>query len=144
SRLGPRKPGHSAPVSTAAGVAGLLLAVDEVAGSATGSWPALATGSSLGVSAAAGAGGSAPDRARSRCSGVGVHRQWKSEPMTSEVTPPVRTRVNIAQARRMVATIQARRGPLERRRLATAQATRARLRTGIARTKSNIPIPPPA
>jgi len=42
----------------------------------------------------------------------------------------------------MVATIAARRGPFERRRLATAHATKARLRTGIAKMGNNIPIAP--
>ena len=56
--------------------------------------------------------------------------------------PPVRRSVNTPHASRMAATIDARRGPLERRRLATAQATRARLRTGIAKMGSIIPIIP--
>ncbi len=72
-----------------------------------------------------------PAWARSRSSGVCVHRQWKSE-SASPVMPPVRTSVNTPHASRMAATIDARRGPLERRRLATAQATKARLRTGMA------------
>ena len=50
----------------------------------------------------------------------------------SPVMPPVRRSVHAPHASRMVATIDARRGPSERRRLATAQATKARLRTGMA------------
>ena len=80
-----------------------------------------------------GATGSSPAWARSRSSGVWVHRQWSSE-TASPVMPPVRTSVNTPQASRMAATIDARRGPLERRRLAAAEATSARLKTGMAKT----------
>ena len=69
---------------------------------------------------------------RSRSSGVGVHRQCESEPC-SPVMPPVRRSVEHS------AREQDRRGHRRaanrrwtRRRLATAQATRARLRTGMA------------
>ncbi len=41
-----------------------------------------------------------------------------------------------------MATIDARRGPLERRRLAPAQHTNARLRTGMAKIGNIIPIIP--
>ena len=60
------------------------------------------------------------------------------------VMPPVRTSVHTPHASRMVATIVARRGPSERRRLATAQATKARLRTGMAKMGNNIPCTPVA
>ena len=46
--------------------------------------------------------------------------------------PPVRMRVNAALAIRMVATIDARRSPEDRSRVATAHATSATLNTGIA------------
>ena len=75
--------------------------------------------------------GSSPPWARSRCSGVGVHRHSRSE-SASPVMPLVRMSVNVPHASTMAATIDARRGPLERPRLATAHATRARLRTGMA------------
>jgi hypothetical protein len=42
----------------------------------------------------------------------------------------------------MAPAIDARRGPLDRRRLATAQATKARLSTGMEKTGSIIPIIP--
>src|SRR2546425_12153050 len=143
---------------------GSVFASDGVVGAAAGlpraesRGPALATGSSLGVSAAAGAGGGAvnggsgfgPPRARSRgsspawassrCSGVGVHRQWRSD-LPSPVTPPVRTRVNSPQASRVAATIEMRRGPVERRRLAAAHATRPRLMIGMEKMGNILLIP---
>ncbi|CAN5769047.1 hypothetical protein BH20ACI3_BH20ACI3_22430 [soil metagenome] len=42
----------------------------------------------------------------------------------------------------MAAAMDARRGPAERRRLATAHTTKARLRTGIAKIGNNIPMAP--
>src|SRR5438105_1043419 len=57
--------------------------------------------------------------------------------------PSVRRTVHTPHASTIVATIAARRGPGARRRLATAQATRARHRTGMAYTGSIIPIMPP-
>src|SRR5215468_4889410 len=80
-------------------------------------------------------------KARSRSSGVGVHRQWKSESPSPDI-PPVRRSVNTPHASRMVPTIEARRGPLDKRRLATAQHTKARLRTGMAQKGNSIPIAP--
>src|SRR5205823_13430206 len=80
--------------------------------------------------AGAAAGGSLAAWARRRSSGVFVHRQWRSE-TPAPVIPPVRTSVKTPEASTMLTTIDARRGPLESRRLATAQATNARLKTGI-------------
>ena len=99
------------------------------------------SGVSAAFGAAMSAAGSSPPWARSRSSGVRVHRQWKSE-SPSPVMPPVRTSVHPPHATRMVATIDARRGPSERRRPATAHATKARLTTGMARTGNSIPMPP--
>jgi hypothetical protein len=56
--------------------------------------------------------------------------------------PPVLRSVSTPHASRMAATIDARRGPLERRRLATAHDTKARLRTGMAKMGNIIPIIP--
>ncbi|PYR50298.1 MAG: hypothetical protein DMF89_09695 [Acidobacteria bacterium] len=53
----------------------------------------------------------------------------------------MRTSVNTPHASRMAATIDTRRGPLESRRLAAAQATSARLKTGMAKMKIRFPIP---
>ncbi|HEV3081400.1 MAG TPA: hypothetical protein VGY66_16595, partial [Gemmataceae bacterium] len=47
--------------------------------------------------------------------------------------PPVRKSVNTPHASRIAATNDARRGPLEKRRLAAAQHTRARLETSQSR-----------
>ncbi len=56
--------------------------------------------------------------------------------------PPVRTSVKTPHASKMAAAIDARRSPFERRRLATADATNARLKTGMAKKGSIIPIIP--
>src|ERR1035438_3931434 len=127
SRWGPRKPGQPAPVSAAAGVAGSFAGG---AGSFAG-----AVGSAAGaVGSAGGAVGSAAGSsfawARSRCSAVFDQRHARSEP--APLTPFVRRRVHTPHASRMVATIVARRGLSERRRLASAQTPRARLTTGMA------------
>src|SRR5207247_10698571 len=100
---------------------------------AGGSAGAGAANSFSGASVAAadgGVAGSSPAWARSRSSGVCVHRQWRSE-WASPVIPPVRRSVNTPHASRMATTNDARRDPLERLRVATAQHTRARLRTGM-------------
>ena len=84
SRPGPRKPGHSAGVSVATGVAASIFAATGAA-EAAGATLALADDVSLGITtgAAADAGavdggsglGSSPPWANSSCSGVGVQRQ---------------------------------------------------------------------
>src|SRR5207249_4068718 len=84
SRPGPRKPGHSAGVSGATGVASSIFAATGAA-SAAGATLALANDVSVGITAGAaddagavdrGSGlGSSPPWASSRCSGVGVQRQ---------------------------------------------------------------------
>ncbi len=93
--------------------------------------------------AGGGAVGSLPAEARSRSSGVFAHRQFKSF-LKLPVKPPVRTVVHTPQASRTVATIVARRRLVERRRLAAAQTTRAKLSSGVARMASNSPCAPVA
>ena len=66
--------------------------------------------------------------------GSAVHRQRKSEPTRSLVTPSVRMSVHSPHASRIAAAIDARRDRLERRRLATTAATSATPRVGIAQT----------
>jgi two-component system CheB/CheR fusion protein len=77
------------------------------------------------------AGGSTLGRAKSCCSEVLTQRQANCE-RNSPVTPSVRRSVKAPQATRMVAASVASRSPRARRRLATAQATSAMLRTGMA------------
>src|SRR5882724_8623838 len=144
SRLGPRKPGQRARFSAAAGTGGLS-GVPAVVGADAGADSAGA-GAAKGFSGASAAGadwraeGSSPAWARSRSSGVGVHRQWRSE-WASPVIPPVRRSVNTPHASRMATTNHARRGPPERRRAATAQHTRERLRSGMEKMYIIMPIP---
>src|ERR1039457_2974830 len=125
-----------------------VFAAAGTGGSAASSLPDWATGRFSGGSAAARTGGSAPgslpDLAMSRSSGVFAHRQCKSLWKLPAVKPPVRTSVNTPHASRMVATIDTQRGPSGRRRVATAHATRARLRIGIAKMGNNIPCAPVA
>src|SRR6266851_3779206 len=118
SRWGPRNPGHTAPASARSGAppAG-------VNGSVAGFLPDLApdstmagfSGAGAGVSATGltggGADGKLPDWARSRSSGVCVHRQCKSLWRLAAVKPPVRTSAHTPHASRMVATIVVRRSP---------------------------------
>ena len=58
--------------------------------------------------------------------------------------PPVRMSAIPPHTARMVATIVARRIPFGRRRVATAHATKAMPRTGIAKGYNKNPIAPPA
>ena len=74
------------PGSLTAGAAGLSASV------ATGSFGISA------IAAGDGAGGLSAACARSRCSGVGVHRHRKSEPTMSLVTPSVRMSVHTPHA----------------------------------------------
>ena len=80
----------------------------------------------------------------SRSSGVFVHRQCESLWKLAAVKPPVRTSAHAPLASRMVATIVARRGPSERRLVATAYTTKAMLKAGIAKMGNNIPCAPVA
>ena len=104
-------------------------------GSAVGSSPARALSRSLGVPTAAGADGGAacgaPAWAMSLSSGLLVQRH-ANVATWSPLMPSVRTSVHTPHASTTVATIVARRGPPARRRLATAQATKARHRIGMA------------
>ena len=95
----------------------------------------------VGADAGGAGGGSSRSMASMRSSGVGDHRQAKSW-SKSLVKPPVRTRVQTPQASRMVAAMVSRRVRSGRRRVATAQATKARPRTGSARTGNRKPIAP--
>lgn len=118
SRAGPGKPGQSATVTgDAKAVVGLGFGLGEAASFAV--WES------------------------SRSSGVGVHRQCRSESPSPDI-PPVRTSVNPALASTIATTIELRRTPVPRRRVPTAQATKATHKTGIARMGNNIPIAPPA
>ncbi len=80
----------------------------------------------------AAAGISAPASASRRSSGLGVQRHAKSE-APSSVRPPVRSSVQAPQTSTKVATMVAHRAPPVRFRPATAQATRATARIGMAR-----------
>jgi hypothetical protein len=124
-----------------------VLAVAGTGETAVASLAGWDVGSFSGVAAAARTGGSAagalPDCSMSRCSGVFVHRQCKSL-WKLAVKPPVRTSVHPPHASRMVATIVTRRSPSGSRRVATAHATKARPRTGIANMGNNIPMAPVA
>src|ERR1022692_1664609 len=162
SRWGPRKPGQSGAVPAPAGTDGTntgslparatsrlseVLAAAGPGGIAAGSRAGWATGSFSG-DAAAGASGSAtaslPDWAMSRSSGVFAHRQCKSLRKLLAVKPPVRTSAHPPHASRMVATIDTRRGPSGRRRVAIAHATKGRPRKVSAKMGNNIPCAPVA
>src|SRR5258708_31039795 len=135
SRVGPRKPGHSARFHVAGGAANSVLPADGAAGSFVVVFSGLATTAGVGISGVAGAGGSgfAPSAwARSRSSGVGVQRQWKSD-LPLPLMPPVRTITHGRHPSRTATIAAAPRARAERRRLTAAQATRATLRVGIAR-----------
>ena len=103
----------------AAGGSGLVVGAGEEVGEASGSSPI----------------------ASSRSSGVGVHRQWRSD-SASPVMPPVLMSARDPHASRMDAAIEARRMPTDRPRLATAHATRARHITGAAKIGSIRPMNP--
>src|SRR5258708_38410967 len=138
SRSAPRKPGHSAFVSAATGVRG----------GATGWSLALAlwaAGVVAGIVTGAGAGGSTeslpPGCAMSRSSCVFDQRQAKSEE-ASPVMPFVRRSVHAPHASKMVATIDARRSPSERRWLTIAQPTKARQTVAMEYIANMNPIIP--
>src|SRR5882724_6510692 len=97
--------------------------VFSIAGAGTAVGSVVGTGVGL-------ANGSPPVRANSCCSGVFFQRQANCE-RPSPVIPSVRTNAHNAQATRMAATSATRLGPSARRRLTTAQATRARQRPGM-------------
>src|SRR5262249_36900715 len=147
SRWGPRKPGHSAtgsggiddsgtgaPPALATSCFSGATAAERTGESAAGSLAVLdaacALSSFSGVVTAAVAGGIAgvdgsapssfPDLATNRSSDVFVHLQCKSFLKVAAVKPPVLTSAQNPQARKMVATIVARRTPSERRRVVTA------------------------
>src|SRR5262245_25701370 len=155
SRAGPRKPGQSASAVT--GFAGVESAERPVTLVLAGVSGVFSTPVDATVSGATGVGwvvtdfsrrfGTEAGRAVSltlwlnrRCSGVGVHRQCKSEAPLPVMTP-ARTTGEVPQPKRMPRAINARRGPVERRRLATADMTRARVTIGIAKIKSRTPMP---
>src|SRR5258708_27058615 len=93
SRLGPRKPGHSARFHVAAGAANSVLTADGAAGSFVVLTSGVTATADFGVASAAGADasgfGSSP-WASSRPSGGGVPRHWKSD-LPLALRPPVRT-----------------------------------------------------
>ena len=116
SRAGPRKPGHSACLNARSGEAGagsaMAVAVDSIFGVTGGAsaFAAESSGTAEGTSdGAAGGGigaGSLAVLARSRCSGVGVHRQWNSEPLPP--TPAVRNSAHGTHASTIAATMDRR------------------------------------
>src|SRR5258708_33269316 len=82
SRLGPRKPGHSARFHVAAGAANSVLTADGAAGSFVVLTSGGTATADFGVASAAGADGrglGSSAWARSRASGVGVQRPRESQ-----------------------------------------------------------------
>ncbi len=163
----PRKPGHSALVFTTSGAARAAsgpraLSADSLDSVAFGAFGAIAgtgaaaAGSPVGAGAAgaavivvgAGAGAGSVGEASgssaiasSRSSGVGVHRQCRSD-SASPVMPPVLMSARDPHASRMATAIEARRMAMEKPRLATAHATSARHITGVAKIGSIMPMNP--
>ena len=161
----PRKPGHSALVFTTSGAATRAasgpraLSADSLDSVAFGAFAAIAgtgaaaAGSPVGAGAAGaavivvGAGAEVGEAsgssaiASSRSSGVGVHRQCRSD-SASPVMPPVLMNARDPHASRMATAIDARRMPMEKPRLATAHATSARHITGVAKIGSIMPMNP--
>ena len=111
--------------------AGLLPDFTGFSGDST-SFLGVSTGFSGDAARTGGGGDGRSVWAISRSSGVFVQRQCRSRCKSAAVNPPVRTSAHPPQATKMVATIVAHRSPSESRRVATAQATKAMPRNGIA------------
>ena len=149
SRSGPRKPGHSARLTAAAGSGRFCRAAAGCrrrGASAFGAWLRVLLAPAL-RSAARRRRGRAerlrrPACASSRSSAVGVHRQWKSD-RPSPLMPPVRTSIHGTAPEQDGDDHRRARG-LRRasRRVATAQPTSARLSVGN-RAGCNIRCPSP-
>ena len=153
SRPGPRNPLHAGGFGSRAGsaAAGEGLLVTAANGGAegvasVGSLPSVATGTAPGGGPSGAAGGGAGSGsvvcASRRCSGVGDQRHLSCG-VPSPVMPSVLASVHTRQPAKMAATMVTRRVRFDRFRVATAQATNARLKVdGTARTKTIMPIAP--